>query len=110
MTDGLISLLREVSANFQMRLSELPANKELKLASFQARLFAVIDRSPKISQLKLAAKVERDKAQVARAIKELELRGLITPSVHETDWRTQCLSVTDEGGGPRRFSICNAGN
>lgn len=80
-----------------MRLSEMTAIEEVKLAPFQARLLSVISRSPGISQLSLAVATERDKAQVARAIKELERRGFIARSVHETDWRTQCLHVTDDG-------------
>jgi DNA-binding MarR family transcriptional regulator len=97
MNDNPITLLREVSANFQLRLSEMAAIAELELAPFQARLLSVIGRSPGISQLSLAASTERDKAQIARAIKELERRGFVARSAHETDWRTQCLNVTDEG-------------
>jgi len=96
-SDKLISLLREVSTNFQLRLSEMTAIEALKLAPFQARLLSVIGRSPGISQIELAASTERDKAQVARAIKELERRGYIARSVHESDWRSQCLNLTDEG-------------
>ena len=98
MNDNPITLLRAVSATFQLRLSEMTAIAELGLAPFQARLLSVIGRSPGISQLSLAASTERDKAQIARAIKELERRGFVTRSAHETDWRTQCLNVTDEGG------------
>lgn len=97
MTEILFTLLREVSANFQQRLSEMTAIEELKLTPFQARLLSVIGRSPGISQLALAVSTERDKAQVARAIKELEQRGFIARSAHETDWRTQRLNVTEEG-------------
>ncbi|MGI4748430.1 MAG: MarR family winged helix-turn-helix transcriptional regulator [Janthinobacterium lividum] len=97
MNDVLITLMREVSTNFQMRLSELPAIDELKLAPFQARLLSVIGRSPGISQLALTVSTERDKAQVARAIKELERRDFIVRSAHESEWRMQCLNVTKEG-------------
>ena len=97
MNENPITLLREVSANFQLRLSEMAAITELELAPFQARLLSVIGRSPGISQLALAASTERDKAQIARAIKELERRGFVARSAHKTDWRTQCLNVTDDG-------------
>jgi len=95
--DILITLLREVSTNFQLRLAEMSAIEKLDLAPFQARLLSVIGRSPGISQLALTVSTERDKAQVARAIKELERRGFIARSAHESEWRTQCLSVTKEG-------------
>jgi DNA-binding MarR family transcriptional regulator len=97
MNDVLIDLLREVSSNFLERLLEMSSIEELKLAPFQARLLSVIGRYPAISQLTMAKTTGRDKAQVARAIKELERRGFVVRSVHETDWRTQCLDLTEEG-------------
>jgi DNA-binding MarR family transcriptional regulator len=97
MNENAITLLREVSTNFQQRLSEMPVIAELHLAPFQARLLSVIGRSPGISQQALAASTERDKAQIARVIKELERRGFVARSAHQTDWRAQCLNVTEEG-------------
>jgi len=97
MNDLLINLLREVSHGFQLRLQEMTTIEELKLAPFQARLLSVIARSPGISQSSLATATGRDKAQVARAIKELEKREFITRSEHETDWRAQCLALTPDG-------------
>jgi len=97
MNDVLIDLLREVYLNFQERLQEMSSIEELKLAPFQARLLSVLGRYPAISQLTMAKSTGRDKAQVARAIKELERRGFVTRSDHKTDWRTQCLNLTEEG-------------
>jgi DNA-binding MarR family transcriptional regulator len=97
MDNDLMSLVRELATNLQLRLSELTVIEELKLAPFQARLLSVIGHNPGISQLALAASTDRDKAQVARAIKVLEARGFIVRSAHVSDWRTQCLDVTAEG-------------
>lgn len=97
MNEILTTLLREVSTGLHLRLSEMDVIKDLELAPFQARLLSIIGRTPGVSQLALAVSTERDKAQVARAIKELERRGFIVRSVHETDWRIQCLNVTKEG-------------
>lgn len=102
MDNDLMSLVRELATNLQLRLSEMTVIEDLKLAPFQARLLSVIGRNPGISQLALAASTDRDKAQVARAIKVLESRGFIVRSAHVSNWRTQCLDVTAEG---KRASI-----
>jgi DNA-binding MarR family transcriptional regulator len=38
-----------------------------------------------------------DKAQMARTVKELEARALVTRQPHKSDWRAQCLRLTSEG-------------
>jgi len=96
-SDALIDLLRKVSSSFQLRLQEIAAIKVLELAPFQARLLSLIFRHPAISQNALAAATERDKAQIARAIKELERLGFVTRAEHATDWRTQHLTLTEAG-------------
>lgn len=97
MNEILADLLRKVSSTFQARLNTMSAIEELGLTPYQAQLLSVIGRYPGISQLSLATSTERDKAQVARAIKELDARGFVARSSHETDWRTQCLSLTKAG-------------
>jgi len=95
--DKLIDLLAEVSSGFQLRLQELAALQELGLAPFQARLLAIVVRRPGCSQQELAGWTGRDKAQIARTIKELEVRRLLLRSAHESDWRSHNLTVTSEG-------------
>jgi DNA-binding MarR family transcriptional regulator len=95
--DKLIDLLAEVSSGFQLRLQELAALQELRLAPFQARLLAIVARRPGCSQQELAGWTGRDKAQIARTIKELEIRKLLLRSTHESDWRTNSLTVTSDG-------------
>jgi DNA-binding MarR family transcriptional regulator len=97
MDNDLMSLVRELATNLQLRLSEMTVIEDLKLTPFQARVLSAIGRNPGISQLALAASTDRDKAQVARAIKALESRGFIMRFAHSSDWRTQCLDVTEDG-------------
>lgn len=94
----LIDLLRAVSSGFQARMQEQVAANRWGLTAFQARLINLIGRNEGISQLTLASFTERDKAQIARAIKALEARGLVTRSAHASDWRSQCLALTAQGG------------
>ena len=78
-------------------MQEQVATSSAGMTAFQARLIHLIGSNEGISQLTLAAFTERDKAQIARAIKELEAHGFVTRSAHASDWRTQCLSLTTEG-------------
>lgn len=95
--DELIDLLGEVSSGFQVRLQELPSLQQVGLAPYQARLLAAVSRRPGCSQQNLAGWTGRDKAQVARTIKELEARGLLVRAAHESDWRSRSLAVTATG-------------
>ncbi|MGE4431953.1 MAG: MarR family winged helix-turn-helix transcriptional regulator [Sphingobium sp.] len=97
MDDELIDLLRTVASGFRMRLQEQVAASVSGLPEFQGRLINLIARNEGISQLSLASLTGRDKAQVARAIKELEAHGFVTKSAHASDWRTQCLALTAKG-------------
>jgi DNA-binding MarR family transcriptional regulator len=95
--DKLIDLLREVSGSFQSCLHELPSLHDLKLAPFQGRLLAIVGRRPGCSQQELAGWMDRNKAQIARTIKELESRGLLTRSAQKSDWRSYSVTLTVEG-------------
>ena len=95
--DKLVELLREVSGFFQSCLQELPSFRDLKLAPFQGRLLTLVSRRPGCSQQKLAVWMDRDKAQIARTIKELEARGFLIRSAQKSDWRSYSLILTAEG-------------
>jgi DNA-binding MarR family transcriptional regulator len=97
MDDDLLDLFGAVANGFQARLQSLAALDELGLAPFQARTLSLISRNVGCSQQVLAQWTGRDKAQVARTVKELEARRLITRHAHQSDWRMQSLSVTIEG-------------
>lgn len=106
MNNELIDLLRTVATGFQARMQEQVATDGSNLTTFQARLINLIGRNEGISQLLLGSLTERDKAQVARAVKELEARRLVTRTAHPSDWRTKCLVLTAEG---RRIHACLSG-
>lgn len=97
MDNELIDLLRTVSSGFRVRMQTQIAASGSGLTTFQARLVNLIGRSEGISQLELGLIMDRDKAQIARAIKELEARGLVTRSAHGSNWRTKRVALTTEG-------------
>lgn len=97
MDNELIDLLRTVANGFRARMQAKVVAADPGLTAFQARLVNVIGRNEGVSQLELGALVERDKAQIARAIKDLEAQGLVTRSADIADWRTKCVALTPEG-------------
>lgn len=97
MDDDFLDLFGAVANGFQAQLQGLAAIERWGLAPFQARTLSLIARNADCSQLMLSTWTGRDKAQLARTIKELEARGLVTRRAHPSDWRTQSLNVTAEG-------------
>lgn len=97
MHEDLTNLLAEVANGFRVRLQALAAIKELGLTPFQGRLLGVLGRRPGCSLLDLANLTDRDKAQVTRAIKDLESAGMLTRAVNAGDWRSHSLALTSEG-------------
>lgn len=97
MQTELIDLLRTVTAGFQACMQQRVAAEGAGLGTFQARLLNLIGRNEGISQLGLGSFTDRDKAQIARAVKELETRGLVSRTPHPSDWRTKCLALTAGG-------------
>lgn len=95
--DELIDLLAQVSAEFQLRLQKLPSLQTSALTPFQGRLLAIIARYPSSSQQELGGWTGRDKAQIARTIKELEARQLVARAARKGDWRSNSLRLTSEG-------------
>ncbi len=97
MDNELIDLLRTISSGFQAQMKEQIALSDSGLSTFQARLINLIGRQDGISQQRLVALTERDKAQITRAIHGLETAGLIMRSPNQTDKRSKCLTLTPAG-------------
>lgn len=97
MDDEIIDLLRTVSSGFRARMQAQITASGLGLTAFQARLVNLIGRIEGVSQLELGSLLDRDKSQIARAVKELEACGLVIRRAHTADWRTKCVTLTTEG-------------
>ena len=97
MENELVDLLSRVAGGFHSRLELLPVLVDIDLPPYQAKLLVLAARQPGASQQQLATLTGRDKAQVARAVKELEARGLVTRAVNATDLRAHGVDVTENG-------------
>ncbi|QIZ53014.1 MarR family transcriptional regulator [Dickeya zeae] len=96
-------LLGEVIHGVKQRLQESDALTQTGLAPFQARTLGLIARHPGQSQHFLAQYMGRDKAQIARLLKELETLRLITREPSPTDRRAQVVSLTKKGEDTHRL-------
>lgn len=97
MTQALIDLLSEVSHRFRQRLQTAVHDAAIGLTPFEAKVLVTAARLPGSSQQAIAARMECDKAQLARAVKTLETRQLLARTPSASDWRAWDLTLTPEG-------------
>jgi len=97
MDNELIDLMRTVATRFHARMREHVAASDAGLTGFQARLLNLIGRNEGVSPLELSVFIERDKAQVTRAVNELEALGIVTRTPSPIDKRAKCLMLTPSG-------------
>lgn len=97
MKNTIPDILGDISHRYNALMRDIPAAVEIGLTPFQLRALVIIGRNPGCSQQILAKWSGRDKAQIARAIKELEAQALITRRTSELNWRTLEMNLTDKG-------------
>jgi DNA-binding MarR family transcriptional regulator len=97
MKNTIPDLMSALSHLFRAQLRHAPGLDASGLAPFQAKVLMVIDRRPDTTPRQLADHSGRDKAQVARVLKDLESRGLITRHPDPTDGRVSRLALTETG-------------
>ncbi|NTB87538.1 MarR family winged helix-turn-helix transcriptional regulator [Agrobacterium tumefaciens] len=93
----IMELFGAVNNRFQLRLRSLAGLESVGLTAYEARTLALIARNPGCSQLMIGTWTDRDKAQVARTVKELEARKMIVRATNPADWRAHSLELTEEG-------------
>jgi DNA-binding MarR family transcriptional regulator len=81
----------------QLLKTRMQDDAEQGLGPLHLRALCLCQRNPGGSQQQLVQSLGRDKGQIARLIRELEERQLLTRTPDERDRRVWCLSVTAEG-------------
>ena len=71
--------------------------ERLGINSTQLHLLFEISNNKEINQEKIASRININKGSVARSIKKLEEKGLITREIDEKNRRQNKISLTDEG-------------
>jgi DNA-binding MarR family transcriptional regulator len=97
MEDILIGLLGKITRRVQNAMKREDALRGRNLAPFEARIVTSIGNNPDCSQQAIASWLDCDKGQLARAIKKLEVSGVLKRSPDQTNWRASCLTLTSEG-------------
>jgi len=78
-------------------LKNIDINGPHKLTHMESKVLGYVGRHPGATQSDLARDSGRDKAQLARLIKGLRERGLLTCEADEADRRNVRLALTSEG-------------
>lgn len=97
MDSEIADLLADLSHRFKARLRDRDDADAPDLSPFQAKALAFIGRVPGAAQHELVERSGRDKAQVARIVKELEERGLVTRHPDARDGRVLRLELSAAG-------------
>jgi len=91
--DLLQSLLFELKGNFRKSIEQ----GDIPVAPMQGRLLKLIGRRAGVTQQEIVERIGRDKAQIARLVKELLARGLIRKEQDTQDKRAYRLFLTPDG-------------
>ena len=71
--------------------------EQLGINSTQLHLLFEISNNEEINQEKIASRININKGSVARSIKKMEEKGLITREIDEKNRRQNKISLTDKG-------------
>lgn len=97
MSEDIADLLGALSHRFRSTLRAALLRDAHDIPPFQAKMVAIIGRHPGVPASKLIEQSGRDKAQIARVLKELDERGLIDRHPNPDDRRSQSLFLTPDG-------------
>ena len=100
--DDVFEQLHALMHQFKSHLHQAVREADDALAPMEARALGFFARSPGSTASDLVVHSQRDKAQVTRLIKHLEVRGLLAAAADPDDRRCQRLSLTDQGRAMQR--------
>lgn len=97
MNNDFIDIFGNFDCMFQSKVHSLAIKGNINLSSFETRVILLISRYTGCSQQAIASWTSRDKAQVARTIKDLEARELLVRTTHRYNGRAQKIELTING-------------
>lgn len=97
LAETLIEAVHQVMHGFRSRQYEVLTGGAVEITHMENKVLGFFTRNPGASQSEFVEASGRDKAQVARLIKQLREQGLLEMSVDEKDRRQQKLTVTSQG-------------
>ena len=97
MRHELADLIEAFECAFRARVNRLSAYNQINVTPFQAKVLLLVEKNIGCSQQVIAEWLSRDKAQVARTVKELETLKLIYRRPINIGGRILKLVLTVEG-------------
>lgn len=97
MGDDISDLLSELSRQFKTELRRAADLGDAQPTGFQSEVLAYLGRNPGASPNALAELTGRDRAQITRAVAELEDFGLVMREKSKIDRRSVSVNLTPSG-------------
>ena len=89
--------LQRLTHTYKSRLREAVQEKQLALPITHIRVLKGVCRNPECTAQSIARRMQRDKAQITRVLKELLSQGLVEKVGNPHDRRSQLLRPTEQG-------------
>ena len=96
-SDEVLELVHQVMHQFRSQLFQALRQGTHELTHMESKVLGFFARRPGATQSDLVQHTGRDKAQLARLIKSLRERGLLSAEADEADRRNVRLTPTEEG-------------
>lgn len=95
--DDVLELIHDIMHKYRSQQQRALRERDHDLTQMDARVLGFFERHPGATQSDLVQHSGRDKAQLARLIKNLRDRGLLNAEPDPDDRRNVRLSLTDTG-------------
>ncbi|UTF61567.1 MarR family winged helix-turn-helix transcriptional regulator [Gilvimarinus sp. DA14] len=95
--DSFSDLLWQLAFQVRSRCQRAVAESGFTLYGMHVRLLHLIAAEPLCRAQTLVAASGRDKAQIARLLKDLQGQGLLAREPHPEDGRSQMITLTEQG-------------
>ncbi len=100
--DEVLELVHTVMHQFRSQQFQVLRDGPHPLTHMESKVLGFFARRPGATQRDLAQHSGRDKAQLARLIKGLRERGLLSGEADDDDRRNVCLQLTPDGEAVQR--------
>ncbi|WP_166425617.1 MarR family winged helix-turn-helix transcriptional regulator [Paraglaciecola sp. 20A4] len=97
MQSQFIEQIITISERYRIAIRSAINASELGISAMHVRSLSVIAKSPNCTANVIVGELARDKAQIARIVKELVSANLIQKYAHADDKRSQILRLTENG-------------
>lgn len=95
--DDVLWFMHMIMHRYRAKQFEMLRDGNYDITHMEAKVLSYVGRHPDAAQGDLQRFMERDKSQMARLIKGLRDKGMLTSHIDPDDRRSMRLTLTDEG-------------